>query len=78
MRSRSWRDVISAQSGAWDGSNKRQLLADGMRLRSDYFGRTESLPSLQLELDSGLYREVRQLYIEHNCRTWDSLYNRHR
>jgi LmbE family N-acetylglucosaminyl deacetylase len=60
---------------AWDGFQEQELLRQGMRLRSDYFaGRTASLPSCALAVDSSLYREVRQLYLSNDAWTWDDLY----
>jgi hypothetical protein len=47
-----------------------------MRLRTDYFsGRTASLPRRDLDVDSPLYRQVRELYIANGSWTWDQGYD---
>ena len=61
---------------AWDGFPERRLWGQGMRLRTDYFtGRTATLPRRQLDVDSPLYRQVRELYIANGAWTWDQGYD---
>ncbi len=61
---------------AWDGFPEHRLWGDGMRLRTDYFtGRTAGLPRRDLDVDSRLYRQVRELYIANGSWTWDQGYD---
>jgi LmbE family N-acetylglucosaminyl deacetylase len=60
---------------AWTGLPDRQLVADGMRMRRDHYGRIDSeLPRRTWQLDLSLYRAVRDLYIARGAWTYDPLY----
>jgi LmbE family N-acetylglucosaminyl deacetylase len=56
---------------AWDGFSTHRLLANGMRLRQDFYrNKTRHLPRLRLDVDISLFRDVRQLYRSHGAWTW--------
>ncbi len=57
---------------AWDGFSTQRLLANGMRLRQDFYrNQTRHLPRLRLDVDISLFRDVRQLYRSHGAWTWE-------
>lgn len=61
---------------AWEGFSRRRQLMNGVRLRADLFSEREivRLPALDLPVDLDLYREIRELYKEHDAWTWDDGY----
>jgi hypothetical protein len=59
----------------WDGFPARSLLADGMRLRSDFYGEaTRALPSVELDTDLSLYHEIKRLYQINGAWTGSAVY----
>jgi len=57
---------------AWDGLPSERLLADGMRLRHDFYGnRIGHLPRTHMQIDIALYRDISKLYRSYGAWTWD-------
>jgi LmbE family N-acetylglucosaminyl deacetylase len=61
---------------AWEGFSKRYQLANRTRTRADYFPDdvVAALPSIELEVDLDLFRQVRDLYLRHGAWTWANDY----